>query len=151
MLTNTAGQELIKRWEGLSLVPYICPANKLTIGWGHVISAADALKYAGGISREQAVALFALDVRIAEAGVARLVKAPLTGNQFASLVSFTFNLGAGRLHASTLRRKLNSGDYAGAAWEFDRWVYGRDKRGVMKKLPGLVKRRADERQLFIIL
>lgn len=143
MLTNQAGQSLIKRWEGFSLTPYICPADKLTIGWGHLISEADAVKYAGGITQEQANALFAHDVRIAEAGVARFITAPLTANQFAALVSFTFNLGAGRLRASTLRRKINARDYQGAADEFSRWVFAGGR-----KLTGLVRRRAEEKKLF---
>ena len=143
MLTNQAGQALIKKWEGFSLTPYICPAGLPTIGWGHVISAADAAKYAGGITEEAANALFALDVRIAERGVASLITAPLTANQFAALVSFTFNLGAGRLRASTLRRKINARDYQNAADEFSRWVFAGGR-----KLTGLVRRRAEEKELF---
>jgi lysozyme len=140
---NKAGADLIKRWEGFSLTPYICPAEKLTVGWGHLISEADAVKYAGGITQEQATALFAHDVRIAEGGVTNLITAPLTPNQFAALVSFTFNLGAGRLRASTLRRKLNAGDYDGAAREFDKWVFAGGR-----KLTGLIRRRAEEKRLF---
>lgn len=143
MLTNQAGQALIKKWEGFSLTPYICPAGLPTMGWGHVISAADVAKYAGGITQEQATALFAHDVRIAEGGVTNLITAPLTPNQFAALVSFTFNLGAGRLRASTLRRKINARDYQGAADEFSRWVFAGGR-----KLTGLVRRRAEEKELF---
>ncbi len=143
MLTNQAGQAIIKKWEGFSLTPYICPAGLPTIGWGHVISAADAVKYASGITQEQANALFAHDVRIAEGGVTSLITAPLTANQFAALVSFTFNLGAGRLRASTLRRKINARDYQGAADEFSRWVFAGGR-----KLTGLVSRRAEEKELF---
>jgi lysozyme len=143
MKTNDAGQALIKKWEGFSLTPYICPAGLPTIGWGHVISTADAAKYAGGITQEQANALFAHDVRIAEGGVTSLITAPLTANQFAALVSFTFNLGAGRLRASTLRRKINARDYQGAADEFSRWVFAGGR-----KLTGLVRRRAEEKKLF---
>jgi len=59
------------------------------------------------------------------------------------LVDFTYNLGAGKLASSTLLIKLNAGDYAGAAREFDKWVMAGGK-----PLPGLVKRRAAERQMF---
>jgi lysozyme len=141
---NPAGAALIKRYEGYSAIPYICPAGLPTIGWGHVISAADAVKYAGGITIEQAEALFAADVRIAAAGVASLIRIPLTSNQHAALVSFVFNLGAGRLRASTLRAMLNRGEYAGAADQFMRWVYAGKK-----KLRGLERRRAEERALFL--
>ena len=143
MQTNEAGQALIKKWEGFSLKPYLCPAGLPTIGWGHVISEAEAVKYASGITLDVANALFARDVRIAEAGVIALITAPLTANQFAALVSFTFNLGAGRLRASTLRRKVNARDYTGAADEFSKWVFAAGR-----KLPGLIKRRAEERMLF---
>ena len=108
MLTNQAGQSLIKRWEGFSLTPYICPADKLTIGWGHLISEADAVKYAGGITQEQANALFAHDVRIAEAGVARFITAPLTANQFAALVGCARVHCGGKLtRVTTKARRMN--------------------------------------------
>ena len=71
------------------------------------------------------------------------VKVPLNPNQFGALTSFTYNLGAGNLRSSTLLRKLNAGDYAGAAAEFARW----NKAGG-KVLKGLTRRRAAERALF---
>jgi hypothetical protein len=76
--------------------------------------------------------------------VNRLVTVPLTQNQFDALVSFTYNLGEGALAESGLLRKLNAGDYAGAAPEFAKWVRA---GGVI--LPGLVRRRAAEADLFV--
>ena len=73
----------------------------------------------------------------------RCVTAPVTENEAAALADFVFNVGGTRFCASTLVKKLNAQDYAGAAAEFPRWVYSNGK-----KLPGLVKRRADERALF---
>jgi GH24 family phage-related lysozyme (muramidase) len=75
--------------------------------------------------------------------VEALVETPLTDNQFGALVSFTFNLGRGNLAKSTLLRKLNGGDYDGAAIEFNKW----NKAGG-KVLAGLVARRAAEAELF---
>ena len=53
--------------------------------------------------------------------IASSSRVSLNENQFGALVSFTYNLGAGNLASSTLLRKLNAGDYAGAAAEFPRW------------------------------
>ncbi|MEG5623927.1 lysozyme, partial [Enterobacter hormaechei] len=79
-----------------------------------------------------------------ESDVSRLVKVGLTQGQFDALVSFTYNLGARSLSTSTLLRKLNAGDYAGAADEFLRW----NKAGG-KVLNGLTRRREAERALFL--
>ncbi|MDR0672503.1 MAG: lysozyme [Zoogloeaceae bacterium] len=73
----------------------------------------------------------------------RCVTAPVTENEAAALADFVFNVGGPGFCASTLVKKLNALDYAGAAAQFDRWVYSNGK-----KLPGLVKRRAAERALF---
>ena len=78
-----------------------------------------------------------------ERAVTDAVRVKLTENQFGALVSFTYNLGPGNLRSSTLLRKLNAGDYAGAAGEFGKWV----KAGG-RTLNGLVRRRAAERALF---
>jgi len=72
-----------------------------------------------------------------------LVTVPLNANQFAALVSFTYNAGAGRLASSTLLKKLNSGNYDAAASEFPRWNHS---GGQVQ--PGLTARRAAEQQLF---
>jgi hypothetical protein len=76
--------------------------------------------------------------------------AVLDDNQFAALVSFAFNAGNGALKGSTLRKKLNKKDYKGAAGEFRKWVYG-TIHGRKVLLPGLVRRRAQERNLFLNL
>jgi hypothetical protein len=69
---------------------------------------------------------------------------PVTSNQFSALVSLAYNVGIGALRGSTLLRLLNARDYAGAANQFPRW-----NRGGGRVLPGLVKRRAAERDLFL--
>jgi lysozyme len=72
-----------------------------------------------------------------------MTKVPLKQHQFDALVSFAYNVGVGNLRSSTLLRKLNAGDYDGAALEFHRW-----NRSKGKVLPGLVRRRAAEALLF---
>ena len=143
MKTSASGLALIKIHEGLSLVPYRCPAGVWTIGYGHAMRSQEVAKYTNGISEAEAGALLLMDVALAEAALRRLVNVPLTVGQFDALVSFVFNLGAGRFQASTLRMKLNRGDYEAAAQEFPRWVWAGGR-----KLPGLIRRRHDEMAVF---
>ena len=141
MKTNAAGIALIKKYEGFSEKPYLCPAGKRTIGYGHVIKANEPF---GKITQEQGEALLRDDLQEAEDAVTRLVKLPLNTNQFSALASFTYNLGEGNLKKSTLLSLVNRGMWYMAAQQFDKWVYAN-----AKKLPGLVKRREAEKQLFL--
>jgi lysozyme len=92
---------------------------------------------------EEGVELLRIDAQIAEAAVVRLIRVPLTDGQFDALVSFTFNLGAGALQRSTLRRRANRGEHEAAAGEFKKWIWAAGKR-----LPGLVTRRRAESALY---
>ena len=139
MQISSAGLDLIKQFEGLYLKAYRCPAGVPTIGYGHTAGVAMGQT----ITQQQADDYLRRDVRQFERAVARQVRVPLAQGQFDALVSFTFNLGEGALAQSTLLRLLNSGDYAGAAAQFERW----NKAGG-RVLPGLVRRRAAERALF---
>lgn len=144
MKTNKAGLDLIKHFEGLRLRPYLCPAGIWSIGWGSTrdINGAPITAHTPPITHEEAHILFLREVRSCEKSVIRLITSPLTANQFAALVSFTYNLGSGRLQASTLRRRLNRGDYD-VGNEFLKWrlVGGRVHKGILK-------RRQMERELF---
>jgi len=139
MKTSEKGFELIKHFEGLRLHAYQCSAHVWTIGYGHTAG----VQPGDNIIAEQADAFLRQDITESERNVGRYVTAPLTQGQFDALVSFVFNLGAGNLHSSTLLKKLNAGDYSGAAEEFPRWVNAGGK-----KLPGLVQRREAEKALF---
>lgn len=161
---NEATVALVKNAEGLpngdpttgNFLPYLDPVGIWTIGWGHAIAwqgqwlrgennRAQALAlYPGGISLEQATALLHADLINAGRDVSLVVAVPVNDNQFGALVSFTFNLGIGNLRSSTLLKLLNAGDYAGAAEQFPRW-----NKANGQVLPGLVKRRAAEQQLFL--
>jgi GH24 family phage-related lysozyme (muramidase) len=162
------GIELIKSFEGIpdgdpstvNLDAYLDPVGIWTIGWGHAITyqgvflrgpqnkgIARAL-YPGGITIEQAEMLLRGELVSFARDVLRLATVPLDDGQFAALVSFAFNCGSGNLASSTLLRKLNQGDYAGAADQFLRWNKAR-RNGVLVELPGLTRRRRAERALFL--
>jgi lysozyme len=138
-----AGIDLIKQFEGFRPTVYICPAGYPTIGYGHVVKPQEREQFAGGITTEQAETLLRQDVQTAERAVLRLITMPLTEGQFDALVSFTFNLGAGALQRSTLRRKVNRGDHAAVPAEFRKWVWAGGRR-----LEGLVRRRGAEIRLY---
>lgn len=152
MQISLAGLAAIKREEALSLVRYDDATGKAlakgqavkgyaTIGYGHKLG---ALENYWTITQAEADRLLVSDLSDAEAAVNRLVKVPLTQNQYDALVSFVFNVGGGAFSRSTLLRLLNAKDYAGAAKQFPAW---RKSAGVV--LQGLVKRRANEMALFL--
>lgn len=134
------GIELVKYFEGCSFDSYQCPAGKWTIGYGHT----HKIKQGDVCDQVQADEWLEDDFYMATVDAKAVVKVPLTDNQLDALASFVFNLGVRKLIQSTLLKKLNAGDYEGAANEFDKWVYA---GGV--KLKGLIARRAAEKKLFL--
>ena len=140
MKTSNKGIDLIKKFEGCKLKAYKCPAGKLTIGYGHT----NNVRPDDVITEAQAVDLLLRDVLDCEGVINRLVTKTLNQGQFDACISFIFNLGAGNFQRSTLLRKINQGDFAGASREFSRWIYAGGKI-----LNGLKKRREEEKQLFI--
>ena len=137
-----AAIDLAKRFEGFCRVPkndpgraypYICPAGFWTIGYGHLCDPKHP-----PITKGEGDAYLAKDLAIALNATLRCcpVLATESEGRLAAIVDFTFNLGAGRLQTSTLRRRLNQRDWVRAADELRRWVYGGGK-----VLPGLVARR----------
>lgn len=140
MRISQKGVDLVKSFEGLRLKAYLCPANVLTIGYG---STGPHVKEGMVITERDAEDLLRSDLRRFEDGVSRLAP-KCTQGQFDAMTSFAFNLGVGALKQSTLLKKHNAGDHAGAAEEFKRWV----KAGGVT-LKGLVRRRAAEKQLYL--
>ena len=146
MHINERGIEIVKSFEGISLKPYLCPANVWTVGYGATVGS-DGRRIdpdMGSISETEADALLLRDLESSEGWISRLIKTALTENQFSALTSFTFNVGAGALQRSTLRMKLNRGEVQGAADEFPKWKFANKRI-----LAGLVRRRAAERALFL--
>lgn len=139
---NAAGLSHIMQWEGKRLVAYQDVAGIWTIGYGHTTAAGiPRVREGMRISDKEAEDILKTDLRKFEDRVSRLVKVPLTDNQFAVLVSFDFNTGA--LHKSTLLKKLNAGDYDAVPAELMKWVNAGGKR-----VQGLVNRRAAEAGLW---
>lgn len=130
---------MIAGHEGLRLEAYLCPAGVWTIGYGHTKGAKPGMT----ITRQRAEALLKEDLLTAENTVNRLYL-KLNQNQFDALVSFVFNVGSGNFLRSTLLKKIqaNANDPAIAA-EFNKW-----NRGGGRVLPGLVKRRQQEAELY---
>ncbi|MEW6343725.1 MAG: lysozyme [Paraburkholderia sp.] len=140
--TGAQGIELIKQFEGLRLARYLDAVGKPTIGYGHLILPHE--RFAAPITASEAEALLKKDLRNAELALRKLVRVPITQQQFDALMAFVFNLGAGRLRSSTLLRYLNAGAAARAADQFLVW----NKAGG-KPLAGLTRRRQAERKLFL--
>lgn len=137
---KTKNLELIKKYEGLELDAYLCPAGVWTIGYGHT----GDVKPSQTCSKEEAIGWLKEDVKWAERAVQELSEVFLTQSQFDALVSLVFNIGRGNFASSTLLRKLNAEDYEGAADEFPKW-----RKAGGKVLRGLELRRAEEREMFL--
>lgn len=150
MTVPQAAIELAKRFEGferqvkrgieIAAIPYVCPAGFWTIGYGHLCTQDHP-----PITQDEAETYLAQDLVNALNATLRYcpVLATEPEGRLAAIVDFTFNLGAGRLQTSTLRRRINQRDWASAAQELRRWVYGGGR-----VLPGLVTRRAAEAALM---
>jgi GH24 family phage-related lysozyme (muramidase) len=142
MKTGTNGIKLIQSYESLRLTAYkaVSTEKYWTIGYGHYGS---DVRNGQTITKAKANELFKKDLKQFEAAVNDAVNVTLTQNQFDACVSLAYNIGAGAFQSSTLVKKLNQKDYAGAAEQFLRW----NKSGG-RVLNGLVKRREAEKELF---
>lgn len=150
--TSPLGKKFIEQREGLKLQQYLCTAGHPTIGIGHLVRKYE--NFCAGITAQKAYELFDADLKIPELFInavlspSKINGEPLNQNEFDALVSFCFNLGCGALDGSTLLKKLQAGDRAGAANEFLKWQY-EHKNGNLVANAGLFKRRQLERLLFL--
>ena len=135
------GIEFIKKYEDFSPTPYP-DGQGMSIGYGHQIRKGEILNY---LTRETADKLFMEDLKqVYEPIIHKHVKVNLTQGQYDALCSFVYNFGEPKFKQSTLLKRLNQKDYAGASEEFERWV---NFNGKPHK--GLTKRRAEETQMFL--
>ena len=141
--------KLVRDSEGLRLTAYLCPAGVPTIGYGHT-KGVNRAQVDGKriISVAKADQLLIEDLDAVAQAVDSLVKVPVSQRQREALISFAFNVGSANLESSTLLKKLNAKDYAGAADEFPKWNKATVK-GKKVVLPGLTARRSAERTLFL--
>lgn len=151
------GLALVKTDEGLRLVAYddatgrvAVPGcrviGKVTIAWGHT---GPDVHPGDEVTRAQADELLVKDLSIAEHSVNYNVTCEINQNQFDAMVVFAYNCGIGAFQSSTLLKKVNNGDFAGAAAEFARWNK-KNVDGLLTVDAGLTKRRADEAALFVL-
>ena len=129
---------LVVYYEGVVLRTYADPINKITACTGHT---GPELRMGQRYTKEQCETMLYGDL-LKHADALNCIKTPLADNQKAAFLSFAFNVGNGAFCKSTLVRKANAGDLMGACAELSRWVMAGGR-----ELPGLVKRRAAERQL----
>lgn len=134
---------LIRRFEGLRLSVYRCPAGILTIGYGH--TGPDVTPKSPAISLKQAEVLLQQDalhyLKVAITLSPILLRYP---TQQVAIADFCYNLGATRYKASTLRRKVHEENWQAASEEIMKWVWGGGR-----KLRGLMVRRAVEAKMLL--
>lgn len=140
MISSEACIDLIKQFEGCKLKAYKCPAGVWTIGYGRTTD----VKEGDTCTQEQADNWLTEEVDEFAHLVMDMVKVPLTQHELDALTSFAYNVGLGALRKSTLLKRINESDFDAAAEEFTKW----NKAGG-NVLPGLVKRRKAERDLFL--
>jgi lysozyme len=143
---NQAGIDLIKKFEGCRLDVYRDAVGLPTVGVGHLIKPDDNLALGDSITQEVADDLLRADLASACLEVEKQVRVEISDNQFASLVSLTFNIGGGNFRASTLLRLVNESDFDGAAGQFEKWNHAGGR-----VLEGLTRRREAESALFGIV
>lgn len=140
--------DIVKKFEGFSEHPYTCPAGKLTIGYGSTMWGENGKKRriweSLRVSEGEATTQMVADLEELAAKITKDVVVPLSEAQVGALAAFSYNVGYSALKTSTLLRKLNVGDYKGAADQLDRWVHAGGT-----KLRGLATRRAAEKMLFL--
>ena len=137
---SDAGLAMTKEFEGLRLNAYQDCVGVWTVGYGHTGADVHAARV---VTEAEAEALLLADMEAAVACVNRVVSVVVTQGQFDALADFCFNLGGRALCESTLLRRVNAGDFDGAAEQFGMWCHAGGK-----VQPGLVKRRRAEAEMF---
>lgn len=149
MKVSESGLDFIRSWEGFRAEPYRDVAGVWTVGFGHTktLSGGRSGKVER-ITRQEAEALFSGDIVSCEKAVSGMVPAFVKGHEFDALVSLAYNIGCANFRRSTLLRRLEKGNRKGAADAFSMWNKARID-GVLRVVPGLVRRRHAERMLFL--
>ena len=147
------GVDFIKGWEGFRPQLYNDPVGHCTVGYGTLVHRGNCdgqsseQPYVSGVSEDAATQLLSDEAARFQRVISEKVTVPLNQNQNDALVSFVYNVGDGNFQKSTLLRLLNQGNYAAVPAELKKWTKAR-QNGKLIDLPGLVKRRAAEAELF---
>jgi len=153
MAISQNGIDLIRGFEGFVPQVYNAPEGNCTVGYGTLLHKGNCdgrdseQPYAGGITEEKATQLLADEAAGSGKIVNDKVKVNLNQNQFDALVSFVYNVGGRNLGSSTLLKLLNQGNYSAVPSELKKWTMA-TQNGKLEELPGLVRRRAAEVELF---
>jgi lysozyme len=150
MRISENGKNFLISQEGMVLKIYLDSVGKKTLGCGHLIIPEDleySLPVGTPITIDQAMDFLEKDLEIVERCINAYVTVDLSQNQYDSLCSFIFNCGVNSFASSTLLKKLNMGDFSGAAKEFEKWSKI-TVNGIKKVSPGLFNRRKREAELF---
>lgn len=143
--TSVQGLEIIGNAEGCQRNPYQCPSDVLTVGIGSTAASGKKIDKNRVYTDAEIAERWADDLKIAEQCVNRYANGKqIPQGVFDAAVSLTFNVGCGAVKHSTMFRKINRGDFAGACNELPKWVYAGGK-----KLRGLEIRREKERALCL--
>lgn len=143
MMISQRGVDALKQYEGFRSKAYQDVVGIWTIGYGTTKIDGKPVEPGLECTPEEAELWLRADLAWAQTTINQLVKFMLTQPMFDALVSFVYNVGQTAFSKSTMLKKLNGGDYAGAAKEFDRWVFAKGKM-----IPGLAKRRLLEKTMF---
>lgn len=144
MSVPQAAINIIKRYEGLRLEAYKCPAGVWTVGYGSTQLNGKPVKQGDKLTLQQAEELLKKEADNFRIRIAPFIKVSVNENQLSALISLAFNIGVTAFKNSTLLRKLNGKDYFGAADQFLVWTKANGR-----ELLGLKRRREEERALFL--
>ena len=146
MRASINGINLIKQFEGCRYSPYRDSVGLWTVGYGHLIGDGKSLPSGDNrvFTQKEIDDFLVNDLMHVESGISVLIRVPITQNQFDALCSFCYNLGVGTLQKSTLLKDINLSLWDAAANDILKFHFA---GGV--SLPGLVKRRQAEHDLFI--
>ncbi|GIZ16625.1 lysozyme [Capnocytophaga catalasegens] len=146
MTISEYGLMFIRKWEGFRAKPYIDSSGMATIGYGFTFypNGTKVTMQDKPISQREGIRIFKIIVKNYEKAVNKLIKVPISQNQFDALVSLCYNIGVGNFQKSALVSLVNKNPNSPEiANEFQKFVFANGK-----KLQGLVNRRADEARLY---
>lgn len=133
--------KLVKKFEGFSPVPYLCPAGYWTIGYGKVIGK----EYKDiRVTEEEAEKMLIEDLLKVEKTIKPMIKVNIHEWMLDALISFSYNVGCWAFKVSTMRKKINESRLLDAADEFMKWIFAGGK-----PLAGLIRRRKAEKSLYL--